>query len=232
MANTNVVKGKNVIVEMNIAAVYYPVFCCKTMEFVQSQEIIEVTSINSGFSREYEAGMSTATLSVTGITVLDNTSGQVSITYLIQEAIRRQVQSMRITLTSDAANSLQISFDALITSNTLSRERGSYSQSNTGFVITGTPTISALVPPPAVTCLVFPLYIDCVATETSVHDAALEAAGIVILLVERTGIGHDVTTGVPGNREYKFGGVGVGTISFDTTNPFNAGETIYILYQT
>lgn len=228
----NTVKGRNAIIELLITATYYPVFCCKSFEFVQQQEVIEVTSVNSSIAREYEAGMTTATLNVTGVTILDNSGNRISVTYLMQESIRRAAQTMRIRLTDDDGGTLQILFTAIITSNTISRQFGAYSQSISGFIITGEPTISAVITPPGEgECIEDPLYIDCVETETSVHSALLEAAGVVILEVARTGLGHDETTGVPGNRQFVFGGVGVGTISFDPTNPFNANEVIYILYR-
>lgn len=215
---------------MLVSGVYYPVFCCKSFEFNQVQETIEVTSVNSGTSREYEPGMTTATLTVTGVTTVNNTGGKISITYLIQESIRRAVQTMRITLTGDDATSIQISFDAIITSNALSRQFGSYSQSISGFVITGTPTLSVIVAPPSAAETQDPLYLDVVAGASSVSDVLLTQAGVVILAVMRTGKGHDQVAGTPGNREFRFT-AGTGTIDFDPTVPFNTGEVIYILYK-
>lgn len=226
----NQVKAKNMIAEIDVSGTYYPFFCCKTVEFNQTQELIEVTSVNSGASREYEAGMSTATLSVSGVTVMDNTDGRISITYLIQEAVRRVAQSMRIRLTDDDGGTLQISFSAIITTNTLSRSFGSYSQSVTGFQITGTPTISVVVPAPVPAVVQDPLYLTVVAGATSVSDPLLTVATVVILAVEREGTGHTEVSGTPGNREFLFT-LAAGSISFDPTNPFNTGEVIYILYK-
>ncbi len=230
----NRVLSKNVIIEMLISGIYYPVFCGKTMEFVQSQELIEVTSINSGVAREYEAGMTTGTLNISGVTILNNTGGRIAITYLIQESIRRAAQTMRIRMIDDDGTALQILFSAIITSNTLSRSFGSYSQSTTTMTITGEPTLSSIVPPPGVICPELPLYIDATPGAIFVHHSALEAAGVRILAVDRTGTGQDPTTGTPGagTREFKFvGGTGNGTITFDATNPFNTSEVVYVLYK-
>lgn len=229
---SNRVKSNNVIIQMLISGTYYPVFCGKSMEFVQNQETIEVTSINSAVSREYEAGMTTGSLSINGVTILDNTGSRVAITYLMTEAIRRTPQTMRIVLTDDDGGMLQIAFSALITSNRLSRQFGTYSLSNSDFVVTGDITISALVPPPGGSCIEIPLYLATTPGATSVSDSALEATGVVILQVDREGLQHDETTGTPGNREFKFtGGAGAGTVAFDPTNPFNSGETVYVLYK-
>lgn len=228
----NSVTGRNVIAELLISGVYYPFFCCKTMQFTQNQETVEITSVNSANSREYTPGMTTASLSVSGVTVLDNTGSKLSITYLMQESIRRAVQTMRIRMISDDGGTLQIAFQALIVNNTLSRTFGQYSQSDTSFTITGTPVISSVIPPPGGQVVQAPLYIACVAGEFSVHDTLLEAAGVVILEVARTGTEFDQVSGTPtaGLREFKFtGGTGNGIISFG--DAFNPGETIYILYK-
>lgn len=228
----NTVKSSNVIVEMDVSGLYYPIFCGKTAEFSQTQEVIEVTSVNSDVAREYEAGMTTATLNITGITILDNTGGRISILYLVQESIRRAVQTMRIRFIDDTGATLQIAFSALITNNTISRSVGTYSQAATSFIITGTPTLSAIIPPPGVQCVETPLYIDVVAGATSVSHASLQQTGVVILGVSRSGMVHNSTSGTPGNMEYKFtGGAGNGTVAFDPTNPFNSGEVIWILYK-
>lgn len=195
------------------------------------QETVEVTSINSTIAREYEPGMTTGSLSITGVTILDNTGNRVAITYLMQESIRRSIQIMRIRMIADNGSTLQISFTAIIVNNTISRSVGTYSGSSTQLVITGEPVISSVVPPPGIVCPAAPLYIDVVAGESSVHSALLEPAGITILGVARGPDIFDKTTGTPGNAQYRYGGTD-GRIYFDTTNPFNAGEVIWILYET
>ena len=227
----NRVLSNNVIIEMLVSAQYYPIFCGKTFELVQNQEVVEVTSINSGADREYESGMTTHDVSITGVTVLDNTDGRISITYLMQQAIRRVAQTFRVRLTDDDGGTLQIGFNALIISNTLSRSPGTYSQSATGLKVTGGITFSAIIPPPGGKQVQDPLYLDFVLGDTEVRDPLLEASGVEILEVQREGLGHDETTGSPGNRQFKFiGGAGNGTIQFDPLNPSN-GETVYVLYK-
>lgn len=225
------VKGNNEFIEMLVDGDYYPIFCCKSFEFVQNQDLVEITSVNSGSAREYEAGLTTATLTVDGVSVLDNTDDQISGNYLMQQSIRRAVQTLRIRQIDDDGNSLQISFNAIITTNTLTRSRGSYGQSAVNMTITGEPTFSAVILPPAAPVIQEPLYLTFTAGQTQVSDVLLEQAGVEILEVQREGIGHDETTGTPGNRQFKFtGGTGNGIIAFDPTNPSN-GEVVYVLYQ-
>lgn len=225
---SNRVQGKNVIIELLISATYYPFFCGKTMNFTPKQELIEVTSANSGVDREYEPGMRTASLDISGVTVLDNTANQISILYLMQ--IMGAVQTMRIRLIDDSGNGKQITFRAIITSLPLSRSFGSYSQSGVEMTVTGGITVDPITPPPGIVCFEPPLYIDCVAGATSVTDPLLVNATAVILQVCRSGIEHDEISGTPGNRQFHFVPA-TGIVTFDPTNPFNAGEVIYVLYK-
>ena len=225
----NIVRGNNQFIEMLIDGDYYPIFCCKDFDFTQSQELVEITSVNSGADREYQAGMTTAALNINGVTILDNTGGKISIAYLMQQSIRRAVQSMRIRMVSDDSTALQITFNALITTNTLSRSRGTFSQSATSMTVTGGIIFSEIIPPPAGKQIQDPLYLDFPVGDTSVSDVLLTAAGVTILEVQREGLGHDETNGTPGNRQFLFTAAG-GIISFDPTNPSN-GETVYVLYE-
>ena len=54
-----------------------------------SQDEIEVTSINSGSSREYLPGTANGMLTVGGLSPIDNTEGKISIFYLLQQGIRQ-----------------------------------------------------------------------------------------------------------------------------------------------
>jgi len=225
----NTIKSNNQFIELLISGEYYPFFCCKDFTYAQSQEVVEVTSVNSGAAREYQSGMTTGTLDINGVSVLDNSDGKISIFYLMQQSIRRVAQTLRIRNLDDDGNAYQIVFNALITGNTLSRSRGTYSQSATQLIVTGEPTFSGIVPPPAGFEVQEPLYLTFTTGATSVTDALLAQPGVTILEVQREGFGQDQTTGTPGNRQFAFN-AGTGTISFDPTNPSN-GETVYVLYE-
>lgn len=137
---------------------------------------------------------------------------------------------MRIRLIDDDGTAKQIAFNAIITNNTITRAVGTYSQSSTALTITGEPVISDILPPPGLACVEDPLYIDAVAGETSVYNVLLDDPAVVILAVSREGLGQTEASGTPGNREFYFPG-GDGRVYFDPTNPFLAGEVIYVLYK-
>lgn len=227
----NVVKGKNVVFSIAIDAVYYPIFCAKTAEFVQEQDEIEVTSIDSGSSKEFVAGMMSAYVTLSGVTVSDNSDGKIAITYLMQQAARRTTFAMKCVLTDDDAGTIQASFNVFIKSNTLTRDRIGYSQSSTTFRITGGITWTPVVGPPTPEDE-FAIYLNMTAGQNSVSHASLD--GVTVLQVQREGVGHTEVAGTPtaGGREFKYtDGVGTGTITFDANQPALVTEVIYVLYR-
>lgn len=230
----NRVQGRNVIVTMEVDSVYYPVFCAKTALLSQVQETIEITSVDSGNDRQYEPGMSTTTLEIGGLTILDNTENRISVLYLMQLAQRRARQTMKITLTDNDGDQIEVGFKAIITANSFDKSLGgAFSQSSTSLLVTGGITIGPSITPPNPSEVQEPLYLEAVEGETSVSDPLLTAAGVEILHVHRedAGSGQQVTgTPASGTRQFRFT-AGTGTIDFDPDNPFNGGEIIYILYQ-
>lgn len=220
----NTIKGKNIVCSLLSGSTYYPIFCGKSAEFNVNQDEIEVTSVNSGSSREYVPGMMNATLSMTGVTTLDNTNGRISVLYLMQQSIRRATHDVIITLTDDTGADVVISFNAIITATGFTRDVASYSQCSVNFRITGDVGFDTIITPP-VAENVYSFTLDCVEGEISVSDVLL--AGVEILQVARTGITHNETTGTPVGRQFKYTS-GTGTITFDASIPFNSGEDVYI----
>jgi len=223
----NTVKGKNVVISILVSGTYYPIFCCKDAEFTINQDEIETTSVNSGSSREYEPGMMNATLSVSGVTTIDNSEGQISVNYLSQQSIRRQTQDIILTMTANNGTILITSFRAIIVTSGFNRNTLGYSQSNVSFRITGDVEFDTIITPPTV-LTVYSIYITCVEGEFSVQDNDL--IGVEVIQVARSGDTHEETSGTPGNHQYQFVS-GTGTINFYSSNPFNDDEVIYVEYK-
>lgn len=227
MANT--VKGRNTIVSMLVDSVYYPVFCAKTAEFTLEQDEIEVTSIDSPSSREYLPGMSNATCAVTGITTLDNTNGRVSITYLMQQSVRRQLHTFKMTITDDDSNSLEVVFTAMIKTTNINRDTVGYSQSSLQLRVSGVVEWTEVIDPP-VPEEVYSVYISATAGQYEVTHADL--GGATVLEVWREGINYTETTGTPSGRQFKYTDLtSSGKITFDSAITFNTGEIVYVLYK-
>lgn len=218
------VKGRNIVLSMYVTDNYYPIFCAKTMSYDPVQDEVEKTSINSGSSREYEAGMFSATVTCTGIQTLNNSGGKISVNYLGQQSVRRQKQQFLITQTDDDGNSLIMSFDGIIISPSFSRDTNGFGQSSVSIRVTGDVLYDSIILPP-VPEEVFSDYFSCTEGQSSISDASLE--DVEILQVARSGDTHEETTGTPGNHQFKYTS-GTGTVLFDVNNPFNDGEWIYV----
>lgn len=228
----NTVKGKNVVIEMYVAPDYYPIFCAKSGELVTEQDEIEVTSTASGSSKEFLPGMFSGMLTCSGVTVINNTDNKISVTYLMQQSVRRVVQTFRITMTDDEGTVLRAGFQGVILGNSLQRETTGYSQSSTRIRVSGDIEFSEIILPPTPENE-YALYLTVVAGQNAVSHADLD--GATILQVQREGVGHTEVSGTPaaGGREFKYtDGVGTGTITFDAGQPFVTGEIIYVLYRT
>lgn len=228
----NLVQGRNVLVSMFITDDYYPVFCAKSASLDIPQEELEVTHVNSGSWRQYIQSMNSGTLNVSGITTLDNSNGRVSITYLMQQSIRRQSFSLRVMLTDDDGNVLLITFPGFITNTSLSKDIGSYSGSNVTFRINGIPEFSEIIPPPEppVCEVEDTLYLTLEEGEHIVQSDSLQG-DYTVLWVTREGLGHDQALGSAGNRQFLYHPI-VGNIEFSPLVPGNpGGEAIAVGYK-
>ncbi len=238
---SNRIKSNNVIIELKISGVYYPVFCGKTMEFAQNQELIEVTSVNSATGREYEPGLTTGNLSINGVSILDNSGGRVSLPYLMGSALR-SVQDMRIRLTDDDGTTLQISFQALITTNNLSRAVGTYSNSSVSMTVTGGITVGPVDPPAPIEIDVYSdtwatvngqNYVD--GASLGISPSAIANGGAftlgatdTLLEVKVEGTEFDlITSGAPGNRQCKFN-TSTFALTFATDMIFDGTQRVFI----
>jgi hypothetical protein len=243
--SNNRILGKNQIVEMNISGNWYPFFCCKSMDFAKEQELIEVTSVNSVSGREYEAGMSTAKLNVSGVSIIDNTNSQISLLYLMPDSQMRVAQSLRIRFTAENGTTKQMAFSALITILNTSRTFGAFSQSSVSFVVTGGITIGPVDPPGPVDVQVYADYwetvngqsfIDGSSSGTSPSSIAFGGPFTIggsdtILLVTVEGTEFEIiTSGAPGNRECKFDSM-LGQIRFDPTLIFDGTQRVYVNFK-
>lgn len=221
----NQVLGKNVVVEMLISSVYYPLFCGKTRELPLEQDEIEVTHVNSGAAREYVPGMSNFLLNVTGLTILDNTEGRVSILYLMQQGIRRAINTFRMLFTDQDGDTAFIIVQAFVRNTNVAGDVTQWSQSSVTFRVTGEMTFGTIVPPPEIpACEQAPtIYTTLAEGAISVQDNLLIAGvgeTISILHVSRSGLTYYETAGTAGNLEFAYDTV-AGTITFESTNPGN-----------
>lgn len=232
----NHVQGKNIKVYLKVSGEYYQIFCGKTMSFNLEQEELETTSVNSGAYREFVAGMASAMLEVGGVTINDNTTSRVAITYLQQKSVQQAVQDWKITLTDDSAGLKVYLFQGIIRSTSFDKSIPGYSQSSLSVRVTGEITITETDPPPPGglpevvrsdwwTMAAGNTYID---GNSDVHAYGLTA--VTVLEVDRSGVQYDIiTSGTPTGRQCKHNNT-TGVITFDSSLPSN-GETVFVLFK-
>jgi hypothetical protein len=231
------VLGRNVIVSMLVDGNYYPIFCGKTASLDLTQDKIEVTHVNSGAHRNFVPGMTDSTFSVQGVTLINNDEQKVSIVYLDQLAIRRSINTFRVLLTDQDGINYTISLSAFVLNTSLSRDVNAWSQSSVTFQITDDWVFSSVVAPPVLpTCEEQDPIFGTLADGSAVFTSALLIQGvgetITILHVARSGTTYYITSGTPGNLEYKYNSA-AGTITFQNVgNPADPNlEPIAINYK-
>lgn len=228
----DVVLGKDVNVEALVNGEYMVIGCAVSCSFTFENELIGKTDVNAGLNRKKRVRISDCTGSVSGLTTLVNTSTRLTVMFFLQEAIRRTEQTMRFVFADTAGNTKYIGGLFLVKALQLNGDTSGFSEFDLSLEGTGAITVGTVNPPPDPFCP--ELFSD--TWETTPGDDAITGPGLAgksfegqdILEVDREGTQLDYTAGAPGNREYGYDGV---NITVDPTNPFNAGERMFVVWK-
>lgn len=226
------IQGKDAVLEIFVTDGYYPILCAIDFTLATEPEFITKTGPTSGLFREFQKRIEGWSVQLNGLTKVENGT-TISWFYLIQTAVRRAVQQIRITFTDSEGDTMVFTGSVLIGAQTITGPVSGFSQAAVEFKGTGGYELDTVIDPPAEQeCEVEDtLYLTLAEGATSVTDALLTATGVVILGVSRSGQVHSETTGTPFSLEFVFT-TGTGTISFDPTNPGNAGgEPVTVEYK-
>lgn len=132
---SEVIKGSDSIIEILLADVWTPVFCGKDLSVEYTPEFVLKTGPNS-VARERIPRMEDWVISVSGLTKIFNEEN-VSFFYLIQEAVRRSLQSVRATFINSDGNEKVLTFDAWIGPSTITGPMNQFDQCSVQFIPTG-----------------------------------------------------------------------------------------------
>lgn len=222
----NVLTGKQGVLSVLIDGVYRPVFCAMSCYFRYDQEEVLKTSVNSGKFRERTTRLIDWEFGCTGLSKIDNTDGQASFFWLIQESVRSTVQTVRLRFVDDGGNEQTISGNVIIRGGQIESLVGGFTTATQVFPGTGTFSLGP-VGGAAPTDL-FKKYLS--TTEGAYVVTDTDLAGLVeIFLVLREEGSYDPTTGTPAERQYKYqDNVSDGSLTFSSSQPFNPGELVYV----
>jgi hypothetical protein len=229
------IHGQDILLSIKIDADFYPVLCAVDMTFQCSQEVLLATSVDTGvWRRKRLRNLSEWSVSLSGLTKIDNTDGQVSFFYLLQQNIRGAEQVIQIMFTDADLNTQVLEGTVLIPDLSINGNVSSFGDVNITFEGTGEVIIQE-----AVSDVVSGVCEDLISDTWILAEGATGVsglgqqgrsfAGMEILEVDREGLQHDFASGAAGNREYSYNGT---TISFDITNPgLPGGETVFVMWK-
>lgn len=232
------IHGTDILLSLKIGASFIPVLCAIDMTYNCSQETVLATSASTGKWRQKRLrGLSEWSVSLSGLTKIDNTDGQVSFFYLLQENIRGSEQIIQIMFEDNLGNTQILEGTVIIPELSINGNVSSFADVSVLFEGTGAVEITEAVSGggesgESDTCddLMSDTWLV-VAGNNNITGAGQEGrsfAGHEIIEVDREGLQHDYTDGTPGNRQYGYDG---NLVTFDPANPFNEGETIFVIWK-
>lgn len=226
------IHGKDILLSIKIGTEFFPVLCAIDLAFNCSQEVLESTSADTGmWVRKRLRGLSDWNVSITGLTKIDNTDGQVSFFYLLQENIRGSEQTIQIMFLDADNNTQVLEGVVLIPSLGINGNVSSFADANVTFEGSGPFEIQE-VESGVGSDLCEDIFSDTWVMsegETEINGAGQEGrsfAGKEILEVDREGTQYDFNSGSPGNREFSYNGT---DISF--ANEAVEGEKVFVLWK-
>lgn len=227
------IHGRDILLSILIETEFYPVLCAVDMTFSCSQQVLLATSVDTGVWRKKRLrNLSEWGVSISGLTKIDNTDGQVSFFYLLQQNIRGTEQVIQIMFTDADGNVQVLEGTVLIPDLSINGNVNSFADATVTFEGTGPVEITEPVSDvESGVCEELVSDVWTLAEGATVINGLGENgesfAGKEVLEVDREGLQYDYTGGAPGNREYAYNGT---NISFETAgNEFN--EKVFVLWK-
>lgn len=227
------IHGKDTLLSIKIDAEFYPVLCAVDMTFSCSQETILATTVDTGiWRRKRLRNLSEWNVSISGLTKIDNTDGQVSFFYLLQQNIRGSEQIIQIMFTDADGNIQVLEGTVIIPSLSINANVNSFDDANIVFEGAGEVTIQEAVSD------VESDICDELLSDTwtmaegensisGVGEGGKSFAGKEILEVDVEGTQYDYSATTPGNREYSYNGT---DISVEAAAP-EFGQKVFVLWK-
>lgn len=231
---SKVIHGRDVNVLVDVSGLWTYIGCATDSTFEFDNEIIGKTDVNAGLFRKKRVRISDSRASVSGVSTTEG-GDKVGQFYFLQEGVRRTEQSLKFLFIDEAGVDTTIEMTALVRSISINSDTSNFSEFDIGFEGTGNITISTLEPPESGSLCpnVLSDWWETTEGETSIsgasfHGTATTLAGKTIIEVDREGMVLNPVSGVPGNGQYRYTGT---TIEVSPSNPFNPGETMFVIWE-
>lgn len=232
---SKVIHGRDVNVLVSIDSVWTYIGCSTDSTFEFENEIIGKTDVNAGLFRKKRVRISDSRASVSGVSITEG-GNKVGQFYFLQEAVRRTEQLLKFLFIDETGADTTIEMTALVRNININSDTSNFSEYDISFEGTGNITIGTLAPPESGSeCQ--QVFSDWWATVegatsisgTSANGIATTLAGKTIIEVDREGLVLNSVSIIPANNQFRY--TGTDEIEIDPSNPFNAGETMFVIWE-
>lgn len=230
------IHGNDILLSIKVGSTFYPVLCAIDMTYTCSQDVVLATSASTGKWRSKRLrGLSEWNVTLSGLTKIDNTDGQVSFFYLLQENIRGSEQTIQIMFEDEAGNTQVLEGVVIIPELSINGNVNSFADVSIVFEGAGPVTIDEAQSGGGsgesdISGLIFSDTWTMAEGATSISGLGQEGrsfAGKEIIEVDLEGLQHDYSSGTPGNREYGYDGT---NISFENAAPAG-GQKVFVIWK-
>lgn len=231
------VHGRDVLLELKVDGVYYPVLCGTDCTFTREPEFLESTNPTSGIFKRYIVRREDWSMNVSGLTKIEN-DASLTFFYLLQTSVRRATQTVRITFEDIDSNSIQIEGTVLIGNETISGPVSDFASCSIEFKGNGAFTVGEVTPP---TPGEFDWLSDYWSTVNGNNYVDLAGSSVVhaynigaddeLLEVDVEGVEFDIiTSGTPGNRQCKLN-TSTFVLTFASDLIFDGNQKVFVEFK-
>ena len=230
-------QGKKVVLYAKSAAIdeYKPFGCSQSVTLRAETEMLDTTTVGSGFWKSIKPRISGWSISLAGVTLLrDLATSRFFALDLITEQVRLNGLFLKIIFTDEGAFTRNFTGFAYIPLSEIVSTAGQLSKFSCEFI--GSKDFILDDPSSGVGPGIEPFsdYWTTTPTGTSISGTSFvhsySLIGKQVLEVDREGTEWDLTLSAPVGRQARFNS-GTGVVDFDPTLPFNPGETIFVLFK-
>lgn len=225
-----VIEGNNVVIFIRNGGVFYPALCGIQVTLEATTEEILTTTRTSGIYRTRTGRIIDWRVNFSGLTKIDNSDGEIGFFWMLERI--GTVQYIRIRYRDEAGNERNVEGNVLLKDQRITSTVGGFAIPDLTFPGSGKFTVDPL-PGGDTNVEERRLYLATAEGSYTVshNDLGSLAGEESILLVGREEGNFEVVNGSPAGRQVRYEDhTTYGTLIFDPTLPFNAGEIVYVLF--